>query len=109
MSFEALIERTERSHERRLSRLEKGILRSILYFEIFDHPLTLSELREVAQHLADDESLQDALDELVEQGLILEMAGHYLHALPSDAIERKLDRKRRALRVMPKAERRARF
>jgi hypothetical protein len=52
----------------------KRILRQLLYYDVFDHPLSRKELKRFCSLTADDENM---IDELVREGIVYKLNGFY--------------------------------
>lgn len=61
----------------RLSEAEQRILKTLLYYEIFNFPLTAEELKDSLHAQVSREKREQALKNLVSQGLIGQQAGYY--------------------------------
>lgn len=96
----------QRSRDLVLSPTARAVVRTLLYFDIFKHPLRKEELVAFSQlpaHAGDD--MPPALEQLLRGGLVVESDGHF--AL-SEAGERTARRTRHSLRAkerMAKAQR----
>ena len=57
--------------------LEKAIIHTLLYFDIFEHPLTFRELFEHTGFRATEELFKSAIENLIQKGYIGAEAGYY--------------------------------
>jgi len=93
-----------------LSTLAKNIIHSVLYFDIFGHPLTQEELTGFVAGSVTEQQLKQQLEDLVAAGLLFTTDGYYsvdpdLRSL----IDRRLEAERMARSQWDKAHRRARL
>lgn len=95
---------------RQLEALPSALLCTLLYFDIFDHPLTRGELISYCQHTACDERTAAAsLRELVADGLAEEKDGFFFLPGKTHFVEKRRERNARAESFLPKARRYGRF
>ncbi len=94
----------------RLSPLAKKIVLTLLYHEVFSHPMTLGEIqqRTNAENLS-PALVKDAVEELVNRGLVLKMDGYYMTKRRPDWIRTREAATAQCHRVEAKALRRARL
>jgi hypothetical protein len=87
----------------------KSILKLLLYYDIFDHVLSLEEIKVncCMQELA--KTLPHDLDELASNGLIYQINGYYSLRNDVQLIEKRKEGSQRAQKIMPKALRMARL
>lgn len=71
-----------------LTDTESAIIRSLLYFEIFNHPLTQQEILKFSS--IKNNSLEEALTALVAQNIIIKKSPFYFIQLSDKHIERRL-------------------
>lgn len=89
---------------------KRALLNALWYFEIFQHPLTATELFEYANCPGETPAqLTEKLEELVQEGLIYQFGAYYQSQNNSDWAPRRLDFNRRADRYLPIARRMARL
>lgn len=82
----------------------KSILSTLVYFNIFNHPLTASEISEFAHHLPNNpQTLKNDLEFLVEQELIYNHKGYYLINDEFENVERRKSGSSMAEKTWPKA------
>lgn len=88
----------------------KAILRCVLYFDVFDHPLTRKELVENLEEKTSVPELDASVDELIRKGFVKETEGFVYSALSNSSIidQRRLSNKR-AAHTMKKALRYSRL
>lgn len=89
---------------------KRALLSALWYFEIFQHPLTATELFEFAN--CPEETpllLAEKLAELVQEGFIYQFGTYYQSKNDPGWVPRRLDYNRRAARYLPIARRMARL
>ncbi len=99
--------------------VERAIVRTLLYFELFSHPLTAREIWQFAHvesseptlHPAGEsfETFQEKLQLLVEKGAVFQFGDFFQTQHQAEWVERRRDSNRRADAFLPKAQRMARF
>src|SRR5436190_21376886 len=83
--------------DRRVGVLESKILRTLLYFDIFHHPLRAAEIRRYLHGRAgDDEDFDQSLQRLVEEGYAQKSDGFYAVRKVELLSRRRLDGEDRA-------------
>jgi hypothetical protein len=83
---------------------QKNVLKTLLYFDVFNYPLKFGEVFENMPVVISEEDLRDDLRYLIEEGLIKEEKGFYLlPSAPSANIARRLKGNEGALQAMQKA------
>ena len=93
-----------------LSPTARAVVRTLLYFDIFKHPLRRSELIAFSQlrtHEAED--LDRALDQLLQAGLVMEADGHFALSEAGERTARRTRHAQRAEHRMVKARRNSRL
>lgn len=102
----APIPATARARDVVLSPTARAVVRTLLYFDIFKHPLRKEELVAFS-HLRADESadLNAALDQLLQAGLIVEANGHFALSEAGERTARRARHTQRAEERMVKARR----
>ena len=91
--------------DRRVGVLESKILRTLLYFDIFHHPMRFAEIHQYLHGLADDkDSLRKSLDRLVSLGLIHSGEGFYSLRKVEVLSRRRLDGEAQAMRALKTAK-----
>jgi len=81
--------------------LEAGILRTLLYFDLFHHPMSAEEIHQyLGVDVADTFSLSSCLEALVEQGLVFSMSDFYALRKIDLLTDRRIHGERRALRAL---------
>lgn len=104
MAFSMLHETTS------LTDLQRAIMRTVVYFDLFRHPMRKEEIRRFLQiPCTNEERFTEGLDALCAEGILTNRAGFYAPEDPSRSIaERKADEERARTR-MAKALRMSRF
>jgi hypothetical protein len=87
---------------------ENAILKALLYFELFSHPLTDEEVYKYAQ-MGDLDLIQRKLTDLVDRALIYEYKGYYMTQNKPEWIYKRQDCNQRADEFLPIAQKKARF
>lgn len=77
-------------------------LKTILYFSIFNYPVTKEEIFEFS-HCTNWESLEQELDSLIKQQVIYKIDDYYLKSNSPELVEKRLKGNKMAEAVMPKA------
>ena len=77
-------------------------LKTILYFSIFNYPVTKEEIFEFSNS-ANDESLKRELDSLIQEKVIYKIGDYYLKSNNPELVEKRLKGNAMAEAVMPKA------
>lgn len=89
--------------------VEKAVLHTLYYFELFSWPLTAREVWLFSQKAAPFEVLAAGLAGLVEQGAVFQSEGYYQTRQEPHWVKRRLDYEARADRFLPLAHRMAAF
>jgi hypothetical protein len=90
------------SNVNKLSALESGIIKTLLYFSIFDYPLTQDELvRYIRIKIIDENIFQSSLDELLQKKLIYRINGFILLIDNEDFVRRRLNANRLTKKYLP--------
>ncbi|MCB0794285.1 MAG: hypothetical protein KDB88_06075 [Flavobacteriales bacterium] len=89
--------------------LQASLVRTLAYFDLFDHPLDRDELLGFLDRSASDEALGLALNELRDQGLLQEDQGYFALRDPSALLNGRIADEARAQKAMDKAMRNARL
>jgi hypothetical protein len=94
--------------------VQRSILRSLLYFEAFGHPMTLAELYQHAMPDADAPAVQpevfaEKVRELLQLGLIWQHGAFLMAQDRPDWVEKRAEQNQRADAFLPIAQRMARF
>ncbi len=90
--------------------VKKSILRSLIYFDIFNYPLTANELVQFSSVILHDiQSITSALDELTQHLLIYKFGDYYSLKNDQTQVERRKNGNITAADIMPKALRRSKF
>jgi hypothetical protein len=85
--------------------LEAGILRTLLYFDLFHHPMSAEEIRRyMGAGAAGTGTLSSALEALVEQGLVFAMSDFYALRKIDLLTGRRIHGERRALSALHTAK-----
>ncbi|MEO8067955.1 MAG: nucleotidyltransferase domain-containing protein [Flavobacteriales bacterium] len=95
-----------RAGELVLSPTARAVVRTLLYFDIFKHPLRKEELIAFSQlraHESDD--LRPALEHLLQEGLVVESDGHFALSEAGERTARRARHSQRAKERMVKAQR----
>jgi len=95
--------------ELKISSIGESILRCLLYFDIFNYPLTKSEINNFIGCKVDDSTLKKDLAELVKNKLIFEQNIFYSLQNSNELIYRRLKGNEEAVRLMPLALEKAKF
>lgn len=86
-----------------ISSAQVNILRLLIYYDIFNYPLTKEEIEIVHDHCGQD------LNDLVKKGWIHQFGDFYSTRLDSRQVARRLEGNKKADEIMPKAIERAKF
>jgi hypothetical protein len=90
------------------SQIENSLLKVLLYFELFSHPLTAAEVYAYA-HTGTKSEVNETLKSLVERGFIFKYEGFYMTQDQSKWVNKRHDCNRRADEYLPIAQQKARF
>ena len=90
----------------KLNKQQEEIIKAVLYFDVFNYPLTLEELYENSAISLSWTDFQQALKDLIDQGC-LKTEGDFVLSAEADiaTIDRRLKANNKALEVMPLAYR----
>jgi hypothetical protein len=88
--------------------IENSLLKVLLYFELFSHPLTAAEIYAYARTGTTNE-VKETLKTLVERGLIFEYEGFYMTQNQPNWVSKRRECNRRADEYLPIAQQKARF
>ena len=98
------------THEVVLSPTARAVVRTLLYFDIFKHPLRKEELISFSRlRTGETEDLNEVLDHLLEMGLVLMAQGHYALSEAGERTARRTRHAQRAQQRMAKAQRNSRL
>lgn len=90
--------------------VKNSVLRSLIYFDIFNYPLTANELAQFSSvKLIDMQSITNALDDLTQHLLIYKFGEYYSLKNDPIQIERRKKGNNTAAGVLPKALKRSQF
>lgn len=90
--------------------VKKGVLRSLIYFDIFNYPLTANELAQFCDtKLHDLQDITEVLDSLTQHLMIYKFGEYYALKNDSAPIERRKKGNQAAASVLPKALQRSKF
>lgn len=90
--------------------IEKDILLTLMYYDIFSYPLTIEELFICSKiKNISTEDIQNTVNQLVEKKHIYVEEGFYSLEKKSDWIQKRLDNNKRATEMLPKARRISQF
>ena len=90
--------------------VKKGILRSLIYYDIFNYPLTANELAQFSSiKLHDKQCITDALEYLTQHLLIYKFGDFYSLKNDPTQIERRKNGNNIATEILPKALKRSKF
>lgn len=90
--------------------IKNSVLRSLIYFDIFNYPLTANELVEFSSvKLYDIQSITDALDDLTHHLLIFKFGDYYSLKNDPSQIERRKNGNKTATHILPKALKRSKL
>lgn len=93
-----------------LTHTQRAVLRTLVYFDIFRHPLREDELlRFLTTACPDARCVKEALGTLLRDGLLVESSGHYALNDAAAAVRERLAGERRAQARFRKAMRMGRF
>jgi hypothetical protein len=92
-----------------LTRGEQGVLRTLIYYHIFDFPLTMDELVQLAAApWSDQDGCGEAVRRLVDRGLV-SRRDDLVHLGSADSVDRRRRAEVAGKQILPRAHRRARF
>jgi hypothetical protein len=92
-----------------MSDLNKEVLHTLLYSEIFRHPLVVSEIRQYLSVDTTHSDISNVLEQLVDQQLIGKNGKYFFVFEEAEKIEKRTNGGERAEKMMPKAQKVARF
>ncbi len=78
--------------------IQKALLRTLLYFDVFHFPLTQKELHQYSSISSTIEELSMPLEELVRQGLIFQYNNSFLLQEKPDLVQQKEENYLRGIR-----------
>jgi len=86
------------------SSTSKAVLRTLLYFDIFNHPLTAIEIHKYLHNKASSiENTLDSLNYLLQSGIIVKKENHFLLNNNSNIIERRKKGEEQSLKALKTA------
>ena len=83
-------------------------LKPIIYFSIFNHPLTEDEIFYYSE-IEDKAEFKKEIDTLLEKDIIQKKGNHFLFNTDEAAITKRINGNKNAIDIMPKAKKRAEF
>ncbi|MBK8612102.1 MAG: hypothetical protein IPN85_01190 [Flavobacteriales bacterium] len=87
-----------------LTSTERAVVRALLYFDIFRHPLREDELRRfLSTECPDEHCVEVAINTLAEEGLLHRVGEHFMLNGSSASVTERLEAEERARRRMAKA------
>ena len=87
-----------------------GLLRTVLYFDVFDHPVTAEELQHFSLDTSNNTGVRSELDQLVQDGLLFCYDGHYsIRPHAKKLVERRRKAEQVALEATEKAYSRSKY
>ena len=90
--------------------VKSSVLRSLIYYDIFNYPLTANELIKFSSvKLHDIQSINNALDDLTQHLLIFKFGEYYSLKNDPSQIERRKNGNSAATDILPKALKRSKF
>ena len=90
--------------------VKSSVLRSLIYYDIFNYPLTANELIKFSSvKLHDIQSINNALDDLTQHLLIVKFGEYYSLKNDPSQIERRKNGNNAATDILPKALKRYKF
>ena len=90
--------------------VKSSVLRSLIYYDIFNYPLTANELIKFSSvKLHDIQSINNALDDLTQHLLIFKFGEYYSLKNDPSQIERRKNGNNAATDILPKALKRSKF
>jgi len=92
-----------------LSKVARNIIRTVLYYDIFDYPLKEEELFQNVSEEMDLLEFRGELNELIAQGLLGESDGFISNFRGEDLIERRIAGNQRAQNMLKRAHRISQF
>ena len=93
-----------------ISPAEKAVLRCVLYFDVFEYPLTRAEIFENLSHVCTRQDSDSAVDELTAKEILKEFAGFvFLSTTSAGIIEKRVHNNLTAAKAMKKALRYSRL
>ena len=88
-----------------LSSIEKSVVRSLLYFEIFNHPLRVDEIIQCLDiPVSEPECVKIQIEQMVENGYIRQQEGYYFINCKPDVIKRRIHGEELAIESLKKAK-----
>lgn len=88
-----------------LSSIEKSVVRSLLYFEIFNHPLRMDEIIQCLDTpVSEPTCVKVQIEQMVEKGYIRQQDGYYFINCEADIISRRIQGEELANKSLKKAK-----
>lgn len=97
------------SKEQKLSRSETSVIKCLLYFDVFQYPLTAAEILRFNHGIRHKEELTQVISSLQEKKLIQEREAHYFIYASEHILDRRKKGNAMAAAIMPKAIRYGKF
>ena len=92
------------AEETALSQTESLVIRTLLYFEIFNHPLLFDEIIQcMGKPVAQPELIKTQVEQMLRKGYIHEHRGYYLVNCNKDAIQKRIEGEKLAHKYLKKA------
>jgi hypothetical protein len=88
---------------------ETAIIKLLLYYDIFDHPLTAEEIIINCNIIGESGHRSSILDEMTEKGLIYRLDGYFLVRNDPSLIDKRKNGSRLSAEFLPKARKMAKF
>ena len=92
-----------------MDKARKSVIKLLLYYDIFDHMLSLEEISVNCCMKGNPSPLTEMLDDLLKKGLIYQVNGHYSVRNDPGLLPKRESGSLRAAAIMPKAMKMARF
>jgi predicted transcriptional regulator len=86
-----------------LSQLEKSIIKALLYYDVFNHPLTINEISASCKCKGQQVAINVALENLLENGLVFKDQGFYFLYQKTELVNERLSEKKKLERYLKKA------
>lgn len=86
-----------------LNECQSGVIKSLLYFNIFNHPLTIDEIHKYTPFPFSLNQLKETIDDLLIKGLIFKTKEYYSITNDVSLFTKRDNETKNALSVMPKA------
>jgi hypothetical protein len=97
------------SHEQKLSRSESAVIQCLLYFDVFQYPLTAAEILRFNDAVRDHQELTQTIRALLQKKLIREKEDYYFIHESEHIVDRRKKGNAMAAAMMPKAIRYGKF